>query len=156
MAVAASQVSSLLTILEQAYRKTSWHGPNLRASFRGVSPAQAVWRPHPARHSIAEQVLHAAYWKYVVRRRLTGAKRGSFPLKGSNWFPVQSLHASEWLRFGTMLEAEHEQLCDAVTSIVGRNRAALEPLHWKLITGLAAHDVYHAGQIRLLRALQDA
>ncbi|NUQ50463.1 MAG: ATP-binding cassette domain-containing protein, partial [Phycisphaerae bacterium] len=32
-----------------------------------------------------EIALHAAYWKYVTRRRLRGDKRGSFPLKGSNW-----------------------------------------------------------------------
>ena len=151
----------LVALIEQGYRKTSWHGPNLRGSIRGVPAADAAWRPADGRHSIAEQVLHAAYWKYVVRRRLTGAKRGSFPLKGSNWFPVESLTAVEWGQIGALLENEHEQLCGAVAGIVGGSGKGargvpLSPLQWKLITGIAAHDVYHAGQIRLLRAMQDS
>lgn len=154
---------NLLMLVEQAYRKTSWHGPNLRASFRGLDARQAAWRPRPGRHNIAEQVVHAAYWKYVVRRRLTGAKRGSFPLKGSNWFPVDSLTAVQWSEMAILLDNEHVQLCQAVAAQIEhapnsagakRVQPAGDATHWRLITGIAAHDVYHAGQIRLLRALQ--
>src|SRR5271157_5077262 len=78
--------SLLLDILEQGYMPKAWHGPNLRQSLRGVSAEAAAWRPAPGRHNIWEIAVHAAYWKYVVRRRLCGGKRGSFILKGSNWF----------------------------------------------------------------------
>ena len=84
----------LLRMLEQAFDRKSWHGPNLRGSIRGVSASDAAWRPADGRHSIAEQVLHAAYWKYVVRRKLTGEKRGSFALPGSNWFSVPATLSS--------------------------------------------------------------
>ncbi len=80
------EVSQLLAILDQAYNKPSWHGTNLRGSVRRVTPAQAAWRPGPGRHNIWEIVVHAAYWKYAAARRFTGGARGSFPLKGSNWF----------------------------------------------------------------------
>src|SRR6266849_1648874 len=81
----------ILTLLDEAYEKRTWHGPNLRQSLRGVSARQAAWRPAPGRHNIWELAVHAAYWKYAVRRRLTGGKRGSFVLKGSNFFrrPVE-------------------------------------------------------------------
>ena len=78
----------LLTLLDEAFDKRSWHGPNLRASLRGVTAADAAWRPRPAAHNIWELALHAAYWKYVVLRKVTGAKRGGFPLPGSNFFPA--------------------------------------------------------------------
>ena len=76
----------LLDFLDEAFDKKSWHGPNLRGSIRGVTAKQAAWRPGDDRHNIWELTLHAAYWKYVVRRRLSNEKRGSFALPGSNFF----------------------------------------------------------------------
>src|SRR5712675_1150883 len=77
----------MIELLDEAFDKKSWHGPNLRGSIRGVTAKQAAWRPKPHAHNIWELTLHAAYWKYVVRRRITGEKRGSFALRGSNFFP---------------------------------------------------------------------
>jgi hypothetical protein len=92
-----AETALLLEMIDQAYDKKSWHGPNLRGSVRGLSARQAAWRPASDRHSIAEQVVHAAYWKYTVRRRLRDDPRGSFPLKGSNWFPVpEDLVDPDW------------------------------------------------------------
>ncbi len=74
----------VLALLDEAYEKKTWHGPNLKQSIKGVTAKQAAWRPEPRRHNIWEVTLHAAYWKYAVRRRIEGGKRGSFALKGSN------------------------------------------------------------------------
>ena len=81
----SARISS--STLDRAYDVQSWHGPNLKGSLRGLSPAVAFFRPGPKRHSIYDLILHTAYWKYTVRRRLTGEKRGSFALEGSNFFP---------------------------------------------------------------------
>ena len=82
-----SGLDALLENLDRAYNRRSWHGTNLRDSVRGLTSSQLVWRPAQDRHNIWEIVVHAAYWKYVVWRRITGAKPGSFPLAGSNFFP---------------------------------------------------------------------
>lgn len=66
------QVDQLLAILARAYDRRSWHGTNLRGSIRGLDPAVAARRPAPGRHNIWELVVHAAYWKSAVWRRLTG------------------------------------------------------------------------------------
>ena len=84
----APEIALLIRILDESYERKAWHGPNLKGSIRGLAPDRAAWRPQPGRHSIAEHVIHAAYWKYAVRRRLEGGTRGAFPLKGSNWFAV--------------------------------------------------------------------
>jgi hypothetical protein len=149
----------LLEMLDQAFDRKAWHGPNLRGSIRGLTAGQAAWRPGPERHSIAEQVLHAAYWKYTVRRLLRGDKRGSFPLKGSNWFRVEDgLEQDGWRAHVLLLEAEHRALRMAV--------AEVPPAHWPerppgskysrlfLVQGIIAHDLYHAGQIQLLKRLR--
>src|SRR5918993_3424020 len=85
--MADSEIKIVLALIDQAFDRKSWHGTNLRGSIRGLTAAEAAWRPAPGRHSVWELVVHAAYWKYAVRRRLTGEKRGSFALEGSNWFP---------------------------------------------------------------------
>jgi hypothetical protein len=112
-----AEIRVLLDLIDEAFDKKSWHGPNLRGAIHGVSPAEAAWRPAPGRHNIWELTLHAAYWKYVVRRRITGEKRGSFVLKGSNFFerPVEQTEAA-WKQDAALLVAEHKALRGAVTA----------------------------------------
>jgi len=142
----------LLDLIDEAFDKKSWHGPNLRASVRGVDARQAAWRPAPGRHNVWELTLHAAYWKYAVRRRLTGAKRGSFVVPGSNFFsrPVEASE-SAWKADVAILMNEHRQLRRALIELPAARWR--EPKTLRLIRGIAAHDLYHAGQIRLLRRL---
>ena len=140
----------LLDLLDEAFDKKSWHGPNLRGAIRGLTVQQAAWRVAPGRHNIWELTLHAAYWKYVVRRRITGEKRGSFALAGSNFFerPVE-LSQAAWNADVKILVEEHEKL----RSVVAHLPAGYKDATLHLIRGAAAHDLYHAGQIRLLRRL---
>jgi len=141
-----------LDLIDEAFDKTSWHGPNLRGSIRGVSARQAAWRVAPGRHNIWELTLHAAYWKYVVRRRITGEKRGSFVLPGSNFFsrPVEAGEAA-WKADVEILLNEHRDLRRVLVQLPAARWQDKKTLH--LIRGIAAHDLYHAGQIRLLRRL---
>jgi hypothetical protein len=150
---ASDQRALLLQLIDECYDKTAWHGPNLKSSVRRVTAQEAVWRPRPARRNIAEIAVHCAYWKYAVRRRITGAKRGSFPLKGSNWCELPAkLTTKQWREYLSLLDEQHAALREAVLQatsaqlLKGRQPAA----H---IHGIALHDVYHAGQIRTLRTL---
>ncbi|HEX4546320.1 MAG TPA: DinB family protein [Candidatus Acidoferrum sp.] len=145
----------ILRMLDEGYKKKTWHGPNLKQSVRGVTAQQAAWRPAPGRHNIWEETLHAAYWKYAVRRRIEGGKRGSFALEGSNFFkrPEKGkLNESAWNADKKLLEREHRALHSTVARIMRKPQAAkiLRQLY-----GVAFHDVYHAGQIRLLRRLSE-
>jgi hypothetical protein len=151
-------VRQLLTIVDQAYDRRSWHGTNLRGSIRRVAPAQVAWRPAPERHNIWEIVVHAAYWKYAVRRRLTGERRGSFPLRGSDWFARPDVFdARAWHADVALLGRMHAELREAVAALpVGRpgRRSPGSPFTFgDLVAGAAAHDLYHAGQIQLLKRL---
>ena len=56
----SGEVRQLLAIIDQAYNRSSWHGPNLRGSIRRVTAEQAAWRPAPKHHNIWENVVHAA------------------------------------------------------------------------------------------------
>lgn len=139
--------SQLLALIDEAYEKKSWHGPNLRGVLRGVTEEQAAWRPAEGRHNIWELTVHAAYWKYTVRRRLLGEKRGSFAPKGSNWF-TRPDGIAKWADDLKILGEEHRKMRAAIAA------AKLDAKGLHLVRGIAAHDLYHAGQIQLLKRLQ--
>jgi len=149
----------LLFLVEQSYDKKAWHGTNLRGSIRGLSAREAAWRPGPGRHNIWEIVVHCAYWKYIVRRRILGEKKGSFPLVGSNWFQRSAnLTEQAWKEDVRLLELCHRSMLDAVTQLtpgdLPRKPKGSKVSNLAIIVGIASHDVYHAGQIQLLKRLQ--
>lgn len=151
--------SQLIDVVEEGFRKQTWHGPNLMGSIRGLDPDTAAWRPGAGRHNIWELIVHCAYWKYTVTRRLTGAKRGSFPLEGSNFFPRNGGTAADLRRDVALLQRCHKDLLAAVGAVKPRDLGARTSGEKKwtreqAIRGVACHDVYHAGQIQLLKRLR--
>lgn len=148
----------LLRNLDQGYDHKSWHGPILKGSLRGISAEQAAWRPGPDRHNIWELAIHAAYWKYSVLRRLRRGEEIRFPLKGSNWFPCpQEVSEEAWKADLRILEETHRELRRAVEALRDEDLETV-PEGSKtsivdLVMGVAHHDIYHAGQIQLLKRL---
>jgi hypothetical protein len=149
-------IDALLTLLDEAYDRRSWHGTNLRGSVKSIAPHQVTWRPGPGRHNVWELVVHAAYWKYVVRKRVSGLKRGGFPLAGSNFYSREGVFdAGQWRADLELLADQHAQLRATVAAFAESDLARSvggKPLAWT-IRGVAAHDLYHAGQIQLLKTL---
>jgi len=151
-------VGQLLRLLAEAFDHKSWHGTNLLGSVRRLDARRAGWRPGPGRHNAWEITVHAAYWKYTVRRRLTGEKRGAFALKGSNWFERPDPGGdSEWRADVRLLVSEHRRLLEAVRRLRDADlevRPAGSTFELGgLIRGAASHDLYHAGQIQVLKRL---
>lgn len=151
------RISQLIDNLDRAYRGPSWHGTALRGTLRGLSPADARWRPGADRNCVWDLLLHAAYWKYVVRRKLTGEQRGSFPRDGAN-FPAlpEPADAAAWQADLALLDDQHAQLRAAIAAI-DPGTLLQKRGSWRLVDyahGAAAHDLYHAGQINLLKRLR--
>ncbi len=159
-------VNPLLPLVDEAFDRKAWHGTTLLGSIRGLDAATAARRPAPGRHNIWEIMVHAAYWKYAVRRRLAGDKRASFGLDGSNWFPRPETSRASARRNATDLQSAFKadvQLLVAEHRVLRRTVEAMAPSALAerlgsrdkgyLIRGIAAHDLYHAGQIQLIKKL---
>jgi hypothetical protein len=123
-----------------------------------LAPADALWRPAPGRHNIWELAVHAAYWKYAVRRRLAGDAAGSFARKPSNWPAVPATpDARAWKQDIRLLEGEHRLLRQVVQAMSPATLDGRSPqgvwTNCEEIHGIAAHDLYHTGQIQLIKRL---
>lgn len=149
----------LLEMFDQAYTAPAWHGTPLKGTIRGVSARAALWRPAARRHCIWDLVLHTAYWKCMVRRRILRDPEIAFPRDGAN-FPALPVRPDEaaWKRDRALLDEQHRLLRNAIAGI---NPAQLGRRGWhskwrlaQEIYGIASHDLYHAGQIQLLKRLR--
>jgi hypothetical protein len=156
----SSEIELLLTVVDQAFDKRSWHGTNLRGAVSRMTAEEAAWRPAKGRHNAWEIALHAAYWKYAVRRRLRGEARGSFPLEGSNWFvrPEGTPTEAAWKADVRLLVETHRTLRAAIAELTPADLGYTPPnskvTTLSLVTGVAAHDLYHAGQIQTIKRLR--
>jgi uncharacterized damage-inducible protein DinB len=149
-----ARVDDVLIALRGAFESNGWHGPTVLGSVRGVSAREAARRPSRAHHSIHELVDHIAYWEATVLRRYL--RRGEPKRRGrGDWRPpigafadsVRQMHSGHAELVETVSALDDTDLDRKVPTASGR-RPLSEVLH-----GVAAHDAYHAGQIRLARTL---
>jgi len=152
------QIRLLLEVFDQAYSAPSWHGTPLKGTLRGLSARQALWRPGAKRHCIWDLVLHTAYWKCMVRRRLLRDHDIAFPRDGANWPALpERPTATAWQRDRNLLDEQHALLRKAIAALkpADLNRRGWRS-RWRVkaeIYGIASHDLYHAGQIQILKRL---
>jgi DinB family protein len=152
------RVRLLLEVFDQAYTAPSWHGTPLKGTIRGISAHQALWRPGRNRHCIWDLVLHTAYWKCMVRRRLLRDPDIVFPRDRANWPALPDRpDESAWKRDRELLDEQHRLLHRV---IAGLKPALLGRRGWRSkwpikaeIYGIASHDLYHAGQIQIVKRL---
>jgi uncharacterized damage-inducible protein DinB len=155
-----NEISRIVDQLEREHAGDPWHGSPLAVILQGISHEQAAATPLPAAHSIWELVLHMTGWKNEARRRLSGAAAGE-PEHG-DWPPVGDPTPERWIEAREKLELAHRLLVSAVKEFpepqlfVPSNDARDRELgvgitYYELLHGIVQHDVYHAGQIAILK-----
>jgi len=135
--------------------------PSLSRALDGLTAAQAAWKPAPARNSIWQIVRHLILWKGGVLQAWDGDPRDEAQIEASDWQEVAGSEA-DWERdrqtlldISTQFLTRAQALDDLGLSrrIVWYKSGAAQPLAMRLVR-TTTHDIYHAGQIRYLRALQ--
>lgn len=140
--------------LKRAYHGEAWHGPSLRELLDGVTAEQAVARPIPNTHSIWELVNHIVAWEQIARRRLEGEAMIEVP-DDVNFPPVTDASEAAWQAALQSLEASNRSLRESIKRIddakLEENVPETGYSNYFLLHGVIQHDLYHAGQIALLK-----
>ncbi|HXE91342.1 MAG TPA: DinB family protein [Terriglobales bacterium] len=139
--------------LQRSYAGGAWHGPSLRQVLAGVDARRAAAHPVPHAHSIWELVLHVTTWNRAVLRRVEGR---SVRVSAAENFPkVTDTSAAAWKRAQQALADAHRALHRAVRRIpdsrLGRKVPGKPQTVYFMLHGLVQHNIYHAGQMALLK-----
>lgn len=142
--------------LKRAHQGEAWHGPSLRELLEGVTAEQAAAHPIPGAHSIWELVNHIISWEQIAKLRLEGDPVKN-PPDEMNFPPVNDASEAAWQKTLNELAASNQSLRDAVKKIGDDKLDKIVPeanySNYAMLHGVIQHDLYHAGQIALLKKL---
>jgi uncharacterized damage-inducible protein DinB len=139
--------------LRRAFHGSAWHGPALLELLEDVDAATAAAKPLPEVHSIWELLLHVAVWDDAALRRLDGKKwqptgLANFPLAPR---PTEAA----WRKCIAETRRTHDALVKTVAALPDsrlRDRVPGKRYDfYHMLQGIAQHELYHAGQIAILK-----
>ena len=150
-----TEIERILDQLKRAYEGNAWHGPAVLEALAGVTAAQAHARPLANAHSIWELVQHIAVWEDVGRRRLTGDRAQIAISSPEDWPPPEDTSEAAWDQVKAALDRGHQALVEAVARVseTRLDEPIFEGMSTVYVTlhGVIQHDLYHAGQIAILK-----
>jgi len=149
-----TEIERIRDQIQKAFEGGAWHGPAVRETLEGVQASRASRRPIGAAHTIWEIVLHMATWQSVVARRLGGDPVAEVPPE-VDWPAVGATDEESWRAAVALLRTTHAELLEATRGVgedsLDQPAVAGTSTRYVLLHGAIQHDVYHAGQIALLR-----
>jgi uncharacterized damage-inducible protein DinB len=155
----SSEPALLAEQLRRAFEGEAWHGPALLELLEDVNAATAAAKPLPDVHSIWELVLHIAVWDDAACRRLAGEK---FQPTGVANFPLAPASVPKpsevaWRKAVAHAKRTHDVLVKTVAGLPeSRLRERVPGKKYDfyfMLHGVAQHELYHAGQIAILKKL---
>jgi len=139
--------------LRRAFEGDAWHGPALLELLQDLDATTAAAKPLPKAHSIWELVLHIAAWDEAASRRLAGEK---WQPQGTANFPlVPKPTEAAWRKAVAYAKRSHDVLVKTVAALPESRLRERVPGKkydfYHMLHGVAQHELYHAGQIAILK-----
>jgi uncharacterized damage-inducible protein DinB len=148
-----NQIELIADQLQRSYSGEAWHGPSVQELLTDVTAEQALARPLAEGHCIWELTMHIGVWMSAARQRLAGGPAKLTPQE--DWPLIDGGSPAAWQQTLDALEQEHKQLKAAICLLPepslenqtpGKDYSLAFLLH-----GVVQHNLYHAGQIALLK-----
>lgn len=151
-----TEIPRILDQLDRAFEGDAWHGPSLRELLKGVTAPQANSKPSPGIHSIWEIVLHITADQDVARRRLAGETIIELPPE-LDWPPIPDNTETAWQQTINCLAESKKKLRQSISQLSDDGLEEIVPgkgySAYVLLHGVIQHNLYHAGQIAILKKL---
>ncbi len=150
------EIPRILDQLDRAFEGDAWHGPSLRELLKAVTAQRANSKPSPGIHSIWEIVLHISAEQDVTRRRLAGEMIVDLPPE-LDWPRIPDNSETAWQQTIDRLVESKEKLRQSISQISDDRLEEIVPgkgySAYVLLHGVIQHNIYHAGQIAILKKL---
>jgi uncharacterized damage-inducible protein DinB len=153
------ETARLADQIRRAFEGDAWHGDSVLELLKGVDARIAAAHPIKNAHSIWELVLHVAAWDDAVRRR-TGGTAVTLS-DAQNFPPVKDSSDGAWRKAIEHAKLAHNELAQAVAAFPDSRLQEQVPgkteryyNFFYMFSGIVQHELYHAGQIALLKKAQ--
>jgi uncharacterized damage-inducible protein DinB len=155
--LSASEMERIRDQFRRAFEGEAWHGPSVLALLDGITAQQAAAHPIPGAHSIWELTQHIAAWERACKRRLEGDPARL--TDEEDWEPLNDTSDAAWEKTKQQLVDNHRELMEAIARvdesrlnepIIKDPNAPFSSVYVTLHGGVQ-HDLYHAGQIAMLK-----
>lgn len=146
----ATEIDRIVRLIEKSFDKQPWYGSSIMTILGGIKP-EIVSQKVNDTHSIIELVLHMVSWRIFVIKRLNGDH--DFQVTDEFNFPKPET----WEEAVNKLQLSQQELIKAVKKFPEERLGEICPskehkyTYYTLLHGIAQHDVYHLGQIALLK-----
>jgi uncharacterized damage-inducible protein DinB len=135
-------------LLEKSFHGPAWHGPHVMEVLSSITASLATQKVS-ASHSIIELVMHMTAWRDFVTKRLLG--NNDFEVSEAENFPK----GTDWAAALNTLQQSQSELLKALNSFPEEKLVKIVPTRtydfYTLLHGIIQHDIYHLGQIVLLK-----
>jgi len=149
-----TEIPRILDQLDRTFQGEAWHGPPLRELLKNVSARQANLKPPLGSHCIWEIVLHITAWQDVTRRRLAGETIVDLP-PDLDWQRIPESNEAAWQQTINRLVDSKEKLRESISEMSDDRLEEVVPgkgySTYVLLHGVIQHNLYHAGQIAILK-----
>jgi uncharacterized damage-inducible protein DinB len=148
-----NEIDRIKDQLQRSFSGDAWHGPAVMELLKDITAGKAIAKPVPGGHSIWEIALHISVWEHVVSRRLNGEKYE--PTTEEDWPSIADTTSESWKKTIAAVESAHNALLNDVSNLTDsdltKTVAGKSYSVYFLLHGIVQHNIYHAGQIALLR-----
>lgn len=144
--------------LRRSLQGPAWHGPALMELLRDIGAEEAAARPANGAHSIWELAEHVVAWLRFVERRLQGDE---YKVSDAENFPAPAVVSeAAWEESRGRLVSTTESLQQKIVRLDGARLGEMVDTMegtqisvYALLHGVVQHNLYHAGQIALLKRM---
>lgn len=142
------ETTNIAALLEKSFYGPAWHGPSVQEALGGIAPQMRSTKISDS-HSIVELVAHMTAWRNFVIKRLNGD--ATYEVSDAENFPV----ATDWQKTLDDLKKSQEALLAALKAFPENKLFTTVPTRtydfYTMLHGIIQHDIYHIGQIILLK-----
>jgi uncharacterized damage-inducible protein DinB len=149
-----SEVQRIADQLRRSQHGPAWIGPALGELLKDVDAAMAQRQIVPRAHNIWELVLHITAWQAAALCAMNG---GAMPkLAVHEDWPATGNAGQDWRNAVERLERVNEELVTSLVRFPDERLSDTVPgreySFYFLLHGVTQHNLYHGGQIAMLKS----
>ena len=148
-------VESYISQIKDLEGAETWLDETFDKKLRGINEKNAFTRPIKDLHSVAEIVSHLIEWRKSLLSIFTTGKRTVSMDSPENWKTNEELKKESWKGLLKKLKATQTDIISFLSKKddkwLKQKKTGGKDIFEYYVIGLIHHDVYHLGQIGIVR-----